>query len=225
MADTPDDKLTSMAQQFSGLPMKALIGGPLQAAAHAQHSLALTQTQAILETGFSRITDGNGKLTAYKPLTAAIELATTRPGAGSATPPPSALTLNLPILTMMHIPSLAVCAVNVAFDMEVKSSFSRDTDEQDSNKLDVGTSWDARAGWGGFGVELKGSLSHDTTHTHNDKQSAQRSNDARYHVEVKAEQQSMPEGLKLLRQAFCRNMDTSLAPAVSTAAPQPPTQS
>lgn len=222
MADTPDDKLLSMAQQFSGLPMKALIGGPLQAAAHAQHSLALTQTQAILETGFSRVTDANGKLSGYKPLTASIELA----AAGPAAPAAPSLILNLPILTMMHIPSLAVCAVDVAFDMEVKSSFSRETDEQNASKLDGGASWDARAGWGAFGVELKGSLSYDSSHSRDDKQSAQRSNDARYHVEVKAEQQAMPEGLKLLLQAFSRNLEASPAPAAGPAAPAlPPAKS
>ncbi|OHX14869.1 hypothetical protein BI347_03110 [Chromobacterium sphagni] len=209
-----------MAQQFSGLPMKALIGGPLQAASQAQHSLALTQTQSILETGFSRIIDRNGKLLGYRPLTAAIELASSRAG-GAAAPTQTSLTLNLPVLTMMHIPSLAIRSVDITFDMEVKSSFSRETDVQSASKLDAGATWDARVGWGSFGVELKGSVSSDSSRSRDDKRASQRSNDAHYHVEVKAEQQAMPEGLKLLLQTFGKNLDASLAPT-DPDAPQPP---
>ncbi|VEB40611.1 Protein of uncharacterised function (DUF2589) [Chromobacterium violaceum] len=124
--------------------MQSLIGGPLQAAAQAQQSLAMTQTQAILETGFIRLVDRNGKLTGYKPLTAAIELASSRP---ARRPAASALTLKLPVLTLMHIPSLAIRSVDIAFDMEVKSSCSRETAEQSASKLDAGAAWDARAGW------------------------------------------------------------------------------
>ncbi|QIY78863.1 DUF2589 domain-containing protein [Chromobacterium violaceum] len=219
MAETSDNNLLSMAQQFSGLPMQSLIGGPLQAAAQAQQSLAMTQTQAILETGFIRLVDRNGKLTGYKPLTAAIELASSRPGpAGQAA---SALTLKLPVLTLMHIPSLAIRSVDIAFDMEVKSSCSRETAEQSASKLDAGAAWDARAGWGAFGVELKGSVSYDASHSRDDKQGASKSNDARYHVEVKAEQQPVPEGLKLLLQAFGKHMDMALAPPDAPAVPPP----
>lgn len=46
--------LLSMAQQFSGLPMDALIGGPLNAAANANAAMALTQTKFLLDTCFSK---------------------------------------------------------------------------------------------------------------------------------------------------------------------------
>jgi len=44
--------LLSMAQQFSGLPMEALIGGPLNAAANANAAMAITQTKFMLDTCF-----------------------------------------------------------------------------------------------------------------------------------------------------------------------------
>jgi hypothetical protein len=44
--------LLSMAQQFSGLPMEALIGGPLNAAANANAAMAVTQTKFLLDTCF-----------------------------------------------------------------------------------------------------------------------------------------------------------------------------
>lgn len=47
-----DSNLLSMAQQFSGLPMDALIGGPLNAAARANSAMALTQTKFMLDTCF-----------------------------------------------------------------------------------------------------------------------------------------------------------------------------
>ena len=51
MVDRP---LVSMAQQFTGLPMDALIGGPLNAAAKANASMAVTQTKFIIDTGFTK---------------------------------------------------------------------------------------------------------------------------------------------------------------------------
>ncbi|WP_208856788.1 DUF2589 domain-containing protein [Pseudoalteromonas rubra] len=50
--------LVSMAQQFSGLPMKSLIGGPLKAATDANGMMARTQTQFMLSTCFDKSTGG-----------------------------------------------------------------------------------------------------------------------------------------------------------------------
>ena len=52
MADRP---LVSMAQQFTGLPMGSLIGGPLNAAAKANAAMAGTQTKFILDTCFNKL--------------------------------------------------------------------------------------------------------------------------------------------------------------------------
>ncbi len=50
-----ESKLLSMAQQFKGLPMEALIGGPLNAAATANQQMALTQTKFMLDTCFNKV--------------------------------------------------------------------------------------------------------------------------------------------------------------------------
>ena len=209
MADSIDTGLLSMAQQFSGLPMNSLIGGPLQAAAQAQHSLAMEQTQYILNTGFNQTTDKDGKIT-YAPITAAISMGQTQPvideKTGAVTPANSSLSIDFPLITMMPIPSLAVTSVDIAFDMEVKSSYSHETDTETSSKSHDEGTFDAKAGWGFFSVEVKGSVSHDSSNSSSDKQSYQKSNDARYHVEVKAEQQPIPDGIKMLLQMFSKNM-------------------
>ena len=49
--------LVSMAQQFAGLPMHALIGGPLNAAAQANSMMAVTQTKFMLDTCFNKKSD------------------------------------------------------------------------------------------------------------------------------------------------------------------------
>ena len=117
----------------------------------------------------------------------------------------SQLSVDFPIITMVPIPSLAVSSVDITFDMEVKSSYSHDTDAESQSKTSETGSFDAKAGFGCFSVELKGSVSHDSSQSNADKQS-QKSNDAKYHVEVKAEQQPIPDGIKMLLDMFSKNM-------------------
>ena len=55
--------LVSMAQQFSGLPMRSLIGGPLTAAAQANSMMAVTQTKFMMDTCFNKTTaEGKDKV-------------------------------------------------------------------------------------------------------------------------------------------------------------------
>ena len=51
MADV-NTPLVSMAEQFTGLPMKDLIGGPLSAAAEANNMMSVNQTRFLLATAF-----------------------------------------------------------------------------------------------------------------------------------------------------------------------------
>lgn len=59
--------LLSMAQEFSGLPMDSLIGGPLNAAANANAAMALTQTKFMLNTCFVKTTIPGKKKIDAKP--------------------------------------------------------------------------------------------------------------------------------------------------------------
>jgi hypothetical protein len=207
--------LLSLAQEFSGLPMQSLIAAPLQAAAQAQQSLAMQQTLYLLNTGFSRSEDANGKLLGYKPITAAIALTNTHPvvdANGNISPVTSSLALGFPLLSMMPIPTLAVTELNISFDMEVKSSYLHDTQNDTHTQTAEQGTFDAKVGWGCLGVEVKGSVSHDADQTQNDEQRYRKSNNARYHLEVKAEQQPIPDGIKLLLGIFSRNIDMAMQP-------------
>lgn len=208
MADTIDSGLANMAQQFTGLPMDSLIGAPLHAAAGAQQSLAMTQTQYILNTGFNQAKDDKGNIT-YTPITATIAMGQSQPvvsGDGNVKAANSQLNVDFPLITMVPIPSLAVTSVDITFDMEVKSSYTHETDTETASKTHEEGSFDAKGGWGCLSVEVKGSVSHDSSQSNSDKQSYQKSNDARYHVEVKAEQQPIPDGIKMLLDMFSKNM-------------------
>jgi hypothetical protein len=90
--------------------------------------------------------------------------------------------------------------------MEVKSSYSKDNEVSSTEHTTETGSFGAKAGFGCFSVEVKGSISHDSSQSNNEKSSFQKSNNARYHVEVKAEQQPIPDGLKTLLDIFNKNM-------------------
>ena len=128
-----DTNLLSMSQQFSGLPMESLIGGPLNAAAKANSAMALTQTRFMLDTCFNRkeVSTTEPKSYQYEPIM--IDMILTRsvigPGATEGADPvikPASTKFTLPLLTILPINSLAVETVDINFEMEVKSSFSED---------------------------------------------------------------------------------------------------
>lgn len=209
MADNIDGGLVSMAQQFSGLPMGALIGGPLQAAASAQQTLAMSQTAFILNTGFSRCTDADNNIS-YTPITAKIQISESFPVLEAGKPQglaTSHMCVEFPIITMLTIPALAITSVDITFDMEVKSSYTHETDDTTSSGTKSEGSFDAKGGWGCMSVEVKGSVSHDSSNVNSDKQTYQKSNDAKYHVEVKAEQQAVPDGIKTILALLGKNRD------------------
>ena len=177
--------MANVAGQFSSLPMEDLIGGPLQAAATAQGKLASITSDFITSVGLE---DDNGKLKArtvdfkyQKP----VKTSTTAPKTGAVTDSWDKQDMNLevPLLTIVQAPNLQVKEVNVTFDMEVKaSSASQSTSQQDAK---VSASW---KGWGAK-VSFEGSVSN--------KKESQRSSDtsAKYHVDVKAQDDGAPEGL------------------------------
>ena len=167
----------SLANQFNGLPMKSLIGGPLQAACDAQVQLAKAETNFINEVGL--IDDGKGNLS-----TRTVSFSATRP----TTMPTGeiveeTISISAPVLSIVPVPALLVDEVDIKFNMEVKSSTEDKSDTSASAKLS------AKAGWGPFSVNITGSVS-----TH--KESTRKTdNSAKYEVHVHAKQMDPPEGL------------------------------
>jgi len=176
--------IINMADQFSGLPMESLIGGPLQAACKAEVMLAAATTNFIETVGFQDGDSGGGPRKA-KTVAFTFQRPATDPEGktiGSET-----VALEVPVLSIVNIPNLMVQNVDVTFDMEVKSSVASQQTNDKSGTLDGHT----KLGWGIFSLDvtIKGSIS---SHESNTRSS---DNSAKYHVSVQARQGGTPEGL------------------------------
>lgn len=180
--------LVRMGDQFSGLDMGALIGGPLKAACEAQSMLANSQLNFIEQIGLC--SDDNGKTTKVRTTSfsftrsAASEITDEK---GVAKPQTEYVEMNIPLLAIVNVPSLAIDKVNITFDMEVKSSTSSESTKDTSGDMSVTTG--GKFGGFHFDVSIKGSVSC------HDKNTRSSDNSAKYHVEVTASQQPTPEGL------------------------------
>jgi hypothetical protein len=95
--------------------------------------------------------------------------------------------LSVPFLSVVNVPALMVKNVDIVFDMEVKSSESHKDDTSMEASLDA----TAKVGWGPFSAEVKihGAVSAHQENTRSTDRSA------KYHVQVQARDDGMPEGL------------------------------
>lgn len=237
-----------MAQQFSGLPMEALIGGPLNAAANANAAMAVTQTKFLLDTCFIKthrdavpaVQGVPANPTANPPVAEVIGtpaipahddyapimivMSLTRPvitpgtkgvaADPTANPPVVAVPataaviqnvttqFNLPMLTIIPINSLAVETVDITFEMEVKSSFSEEETKTSEKEMKSEGSFEAKVGWGPFSVTVKGSASYDSKDSSTHNTHYQKSNSAKYTVNVHAGQLPVPKGVNTIIEAF-----------------------
>lgn len=174
-----------LGNEFSGLPMGELIGAPLTAACDAQVRLAMATADFINLVGFNK--DGsvrNVDFSFFRPA---------RPTAQQAGAPVSQdalvekVQLSVPFLSIVNIPALKVKSVDITFDMEVKSSES----STESSKKDLGFEAEGKGTVGPFSLSVKvnGSVSTAQENTRKTDKSA------KYHVEVHALDEGMPEGL------------------------------
>ncbi|WP_024610160.1 DUF2589 domain-containing protein [Pseudoalteromonas sp. TB64] len=198
-----ENSLVSMAQQFSGLPMKSLIGAPLNAAADANANMAMTQTQFLLETCFQPVNKDDKEGGIRRPIMVKLEI--TRPVIDQNTgesSDPAVSTLNLPILTILPLNSLAIKNVDVSFEMEVKSSYSHDTEKSDSQSGETSGSFEAGFSYMGFSAKVEGSVKSTSQSSSSDKEHYEKSNSAKYTIAVNAGQLPLPEGVATIIQAY-----------------------
>lgn len=186
----------SMSDQFRGLPMADLIGGPLMAAADAQVRLANATASFIQHVGFVPPPDADPNAPGvFDPEKFGIRTVAFRFNRPSTTASPTeanpspteTVELDVPLLAIVKIPALAIDTVDITFDMEVKNSETTKESEDKAGKFAA----DASVGWGPFSlkVHVEGSVS---SHKENTRQTDQ---SAKYHVEVHASDKGMPEGL------------------------------
>lgn len=247
--------LLSIAQEFSGLPMEALIGGPLNSAAKANAAMAMTQTKFMLDTCFiktavAKVDKVDGVAASapgvtpvvvekiatpeipahdnYSPIMIVMSLtrgvitpatpAVTSPPVPPATTPTiitpatattiqnMTTTFNLPLLTIVPLNSLAVETVDINFEMEVKSSFSEEQTDTTSKEVQAAASFEAKIGFGCFSATIKGSASYDQKDTSTHNTHYQKSNSAKYTVNVHAGQLPLPKGVNTIIEAFTQSI-------------------
>lgn len=207
MASNQD--LVSMAQQFTGLPMSSLISGPLNAAADANAAMALTQTKFILDTCFQQ--EGEGDATTYKPIMIKLKISRQylkeQPAGADGTIPAPTMEkvdaeFDLPLLTVIPINSLGVDNVDITFEMEVKSSFSEETSQESEQSRSGEGSFEAKVGWGPFSATIKGSASYDSKDSSSHSTHYEKSNSAKYTVNVHAGQLPLPKGVTTILKAY-----------------------
>lgn len=170
-----------IADQFKGLPMAELIGGPLVAVCDAQVKLAFAQYEFIKGLAFEE----------DKKTTRLIAFDLNRP---VETPTGDIQTVathvEAPFLGLVPIPSLLIDDVNIEFQMEVTASET--SKENESKEATVNTS-------GSYGilffkatVNVQGKVTSSRENTRSTNQTA------KYQVRVAARQQRQTEGLSRL---------------------------
>lgn len=108
-----------MPYEFRGVPLKAIVGAPLKAAADANGMLARAQTQFILSTCFEP-SEMNPSILRPKLLIFNIERYMVHHDGQTATEK-AGIEMAVPLLTLLPMNSLAIHELNVCFEMEVKS--------------------------------------------------------------------------------------------------------
>jgi hypothetical protein len=183
-----------MADQFKGLPMEDLIGGPLKAACDSQIMLANATATFIKVVGFQApaaaalTTDPNAVGAVRTALFKFTRPQTTATAVAPGDPIPTEdVTLEVPLLSIVKIPALSITTVDITFDMEVKNSEKSVASDSKQGAIEA----EAKVGWGPFSasVKISGSVSSTKENTRSTDQSA------KYHVEVHASDNGMPEGL------------------------------
>jgi hypothetical protein len=109
---------------------------------------------------------------------------------------------NLPLLTIMPLNSLAVETADINFEMEVKSSFSEEQNDTKEKQVKAEASFEAKVGYGPFSASVKGSASYDQKDTSTHNTHYQKSNSAKYTVNVHAGQLPLPQGVTTIIEAF-----------------------
>lgn len=174
----------AIAEQFAGLDMENLIGGPLSAAANASSQLAKSTADFIENVGFYK--DGRVRTVAF----AYQQRSMNEDGTSNL----DEMKVDIPLLAIVPIPNLQVDEVNILFDMEVKQS------EKSESSMDLGASVTGTVNLGIVKISVTGSVSAHSTNTRSSD------NSAKYHVDVRATNHGTPEGLARVLDMMAANV-------------------
>ncbi len=168
---------TTANNALASLPFGAMIGGPLKACVEAQATAAQATWKFIQEVGLN--TDESGQKSAVN-----VSFQFIKEGKMAQ--------LNIPLLTIVPIPYIAIRDIDINFKAKIDASASSVSTTHDESS--GGGSVDSKLRFGWFGsADIKANYSSkkDSTATQDSKYSVEYTMD----VAVKAGQDSMPAGL------------------------------
>ena len=189
---TPSQVATSALQ---AIPFGSIIGGPLKACIEAQAMAAQTSWQFIQEVGLN--TDPK---TGQKE---AVNVSFQFMQNGRM------VQLNVPLLTIVPIPYIAIRDVDINFKANISASSSSVSEQSNSSSADVGVEASLGGRIGPFRVNSKMNASYSSKKDSKATQESKYSVEYTMDVAVKAGQDSMPAGLAKVLELLGSSLDVS----------------
>ena len=191
--DTTPSQVATNALQ--AIPFGSIIGGPLKACIEAQAMAAQTSWQFIQEVGLN--TDPN---TGQKE---AVNVSFQFMQNGHM------VQLNVPLLTIVPIPYIAIHDIDINFKANISASSSSVSEQSSSSALDVGAEASIGAKWGAFHMDAKMKANYSSKKDSKATQESKYSVEYTMDVAVKAGQDSMPAGLAKVLELLGSALDVS----------------
>lgn len=180
---------------LTSLPFGNIIGGPLKACIEAQAMAAKTSWNFIQEVGLNTDPQTGEKKTVN------VSFQFIKDGRVAQ--------LNVPLLTIVPIPYIAIQSIDIAFKANINASSSSSTVENESTSIDAGVAGSTSVNLGLFKVNA------DFHANYSSKKDSTATQDSKYSVEytmdvaVKAGQDSMPAGLAKVLELLGNSLDVS----------------
>lgn len=191
--DTTPSQVATNALQ--AIPFGSIIGGPLKACIEAQAMAAQTSWQFIQEVGLN--TDPK---TGQKE---AVNVSFQFMQNGRM------VQLNVPLLTIVPIPYIAIHDIDINFKANISASSSSVSEQSSSSALDVGAEVTAGLKVGPFHMDAKMNANYSSKKDSKATQESKYSVEYTMDVAVKAGQDSMPAGLAKVLELLGSALDVS----------------
>ena len=186
----------TVGDQFKGLDMHSLIAEPLMAACEAQSMLAASTAKFIQDAGLEKAKDGKSEIK-----TTAVSFQRGLLGENGENIGTQTVSMEVPLLSIVKIPTLAIDEMNITFDMEVTSVECSEKSSDKEGTLDA----NAKIGFGPFSakVNIKGSV------TSHEKNARSTDNSEKYQVSVHTKDFGTPEGLERMLEILANASSTT----------------
>jgi len=176
----PQRASADFVAELNNIPFRSMIGGPLQAAVDAQVASSLATIDFINRVGFT----GDGTDGTPRELVM-VDFSHKRTGVDAdGNPQDTSVTIRIPLLAMLPIPSLRIEHVIVDFNVKLNSV------ETSKVSTNLGVNAELKAGWGPVSFKVSGSYQRSST------TGVEVAKEYTLKVNVRAVQDEIPAGLE-----------------------------